>query len=626
MSENQKKELNKIILSAVLYLTAILLCKLIIPVEDKYKTTQLVLYLIPYSVISWDIYKKTFRRLRFNDLFDENFLIIAATLCAIFTGDYSEAVAVVLLYTIGELLQKTAVNRSRDAVRELMDINPEYANIIQNGQIVKTQPESVAVGEQIVIKPGERIPLDCIVTEGSSMIDTSPITGEHLPKYVREGSELVSGCINGDGILCARVTRAFENSTVSKILELVESASDKKAVTEKFITKFARFYTPFVLASAALLALIPPLIYGDFTKWLRRSCTFLVVSCPCALVISVPMSFFCGIGAASKKGILIKGGNFLETASKINSMVLDKTGTITKGEFKVSRICPNGTDESGLLELAALSEAYSNHPIADSIRSAYGATVDIKRVSVVNEIPGKGLEAFVDGKKVFVGNSAVLPAKLRHYSAEAKNVAGTIVYVSGENDFFGYIVISDTLKDDSAKAVGELKSLGVRSIIMMTGDKKEVGYAVSKQLGLDRAYCEMLPQDKISKLGELIEKNSRTGGKLAFAGDGVNDAPSLMRSDVGIAMGSMGSDAAIEAADIVIMDDDILKIPLIIKIARKTMSIVRQNISIALGVKFAVLISGALGITGMWAAVFADVGVSLIAVLNSARALKITQN
>lgn len=626
MSGNQKRELYKIIISAVLYFVVILICKLFPSGEEKYKSAELFLYLIPYSVISWDIYRKTMKKLSFRDVFDEDFLIIVATLCAIFTGDYSEAVVVVLLYTIGELLQKTAVNRSRNAVRDLMDINPEYANIVKDGEIVKTQPESIAVDEQIVIKPGERIPLDCIVTEGSSMVDTSPITGEHLPRQVREGSELISGCINGEGMLYARVTRVFESSTVSKILELVESASDKKAVTEKFITKFARFYTPLVLASAALLALIPPLIYGDFIKWLKRACTFLVVSCPCALVISVPMSFFCGIGAASRKGILIKGSNFLETTSKVKSVVLDKTGTITKGEFKVSGIFPHGIDESKLLELAALAEAYSNHPIADSIRNSYGASVDIKRVSVVNEIPGKGLEAVVDGEKIFAGNSAILPEKLKQYSDAAGDTVGTIVYVSGESEFFGYIVISDTVKEDSAKAIDELKALGIRKIIMMTGDKKEAGDAVANQLKLDAAYCEMLPQDKILKLEELIEKNTTSGGKLAFAGDGVNDAPSLVRADLGIAMGSMGSDAAIEAADVVIMDDNILKIPLIIKIARKTMSIVKQNIVFALSVKFLVLLLGALGAAGMWAAVFADVGVSLIAVLNSARALKIAEN
>lgn len=622
MNKKQKKVFYKILISGVSYIFVIVICRFLIPDNGEYGLARLILYLIPYFILSWDIYKKSVAKIIHKDFFDEDLLVIIATSGALFIKEYSEAVAVILLYTIGELLQSIAVNNSRKSVEELMNICPDYANILKDGQVVRTDPENICIGQEIVIRAGEKIPLDCRVTNGNSTVDTSPLTGEHIPKRISEGSELISGCINGGGLIRATVTKEFSDSTVSKILELVESASEKKSSSEKFIAKFARFYTPVIFLSAILLAVIPSIIYGNFAEWISRACAFLVVSCPCALVISVPMSFFCGIGAASKQGILVKGSNFLETISKTTTVVFDKTGTITKGEFSVTKVSPCNIDKEKLLEITALAESYSNHPVADSIRNACKSFLDISRVTNVVEIPGKGVSAVVDGKKIFIGNEKIIPDSIEYSDNDQSDSIGTIVYVSSDNEFLGYIVISDTIKDNAKKTIECLRKIGIKKIVMLTGDKENVGRQVAEELGLDDVYCEMLPHDKVSKLEELLESESSTGGKLSFVGDGVNDAPVLMRSDVGIAMGGIGCDAAIEAADIIIMDDDIYKIPMAVKISRKVMSIVKQNITFALAVKFTILILGAFGVTSMWFAVFADVGVSVIAILNSMRALK----
>ena len=645
MTKKQKNMLTRILVTAVLYaaLVAADHMKMIPAVFEGWKL--LFLYLIPYFVIGWDILYKAVRNIKNGQIFDENFLMAVATIGAFGVNEYSEAVAVMLFYQVGELFQGYAVNRSRQSITDLMDICPEYANIEEDGQLKQVDPDDVEVGDIIVIKPGEKIPLDGKVVFGESMVDTSALTGESVPRRVKEGDDLVSGCVNGNGLLRAEVTKEFDDSTVAKILELVENASSKKAHVENFITRFARYYTPAVVIGAVVLAVIPPLFAGQsWAEWVRRACTFLVISCPCALVISVPMSFFSGIGAASKKGVLVKGSNYLEIMSKLHTVVFDKTGTLTKGEFKVARIYSvdeeadttgNGENESGesaengtdprsekqrkVLELAALAESYSDHPISRSIRDAWGKELDQSRVSDAQEISGHGVKVKIDGKMVLAGNGKLMDEKGISYT-ECDSI-GTVVYVAEDGRFLGSIVIADGIKDGVKDAIQRLKRAGVSKTVMLTGDRRNVAEAVAKEIGLDEVHAQLLPGDKVDAVESLM-KFLPESKKLAFVGDGINDAPVLSRADVGIAMGSMGSDAAIEAADVVLMDDDPGKIADIVRISRKTMGIVMQNIVFALGVKFVVLAMGAFGVANMWEAVFADVGVSVIAILNAMRALK----
>ena len=645
MTKKQKNMLTRILVTAVLYaaLVAADHMKMIPAVFEGWKL--LFLYLIPYFVIGWDILYKAVRNIKNGQIFDENFLMAVATIGAFGVNEYSEAVAVMLFYQVGELFQSYAVNRSRQSITDLMDICPEYANIEEDGQLKQVDPDDVEVGDIIVIKPGEKIPLDGKVVFGESMVDTSALTGESVPRTVKEGDDLVSGCVNGNGLLRAEVTKEFDDSTVAKILEFVENASSKKAHVENFITRFARYYTPAVVISAVVLAVIPPLFAGQsWAEWVRRACTFLVISCPCALVISVPMSFFSGIGAASKKGVLVKGSNYLEIMSKLHTVVFDKTGTLTKGEFKVARIysadeeadtAGNGENESGesaengtdprsekqrkVLELAALAESYSDHPISRSIRDAWGKKLDQSRVSDAQEISGHGVKVKIDGKMVLAGNGKLMDEKGISYT-ECDSI-GTVVYVAEDGRFLGSIVIADGIKDGVKDAIQRLKRAGVSKTVMLTGDRRNVAEAVAKEIGLDEVHAQLLPGDKVDAVESLM-KFLPESKKLAFVGDGINDAPVLSRADVGIAMGSMGSDAAIEAADVVLMDDDPGKIADIVRISRKTMGIVMQNIVFALGVKFVVLAMGAFGVANMWEAVFADVGVSVIAILNAMRALK----
>ena len=581
---------------------------------------KLLIFLVPYLIIGWDIIYKAARGIINGQVFDENFLMTIATFGAFGVREYSEAVAVMLFYQVGELFQNYAVNRSRQSISAMMDICPEYANIEEDGQLKQVDPDEVAVGDIIVIKAGERIPLDGVVISGESLIDTSALTGESVPRAAREGTEVISGCVNGGGLLKVKVTKEFEDSTVARILELVENASSKKAKVENFITRFARYYTPVVVIAAVLLAVIPPLALGQgFGSWIQRACIFLVISCPCALVISVPLSFFGGIGAASKKGVLVKGSNFLEALAEMDTIVFDKTGTLTKGEFKVTKLHPVGMSDEELLELAALAENYSNHPIAASLKEAYAKETDVNRLGETEEISGHGVKTVIDGKPVLAGNGKLMEQAGIDYETCAD--AGTVIYVARDGKFAGSVLISDTIKKETFEAIRSLKSVGVRRTIMLTGDRKEVGEAVAREIGLDDVYTELLPADKVEKVETLL-KSMNEGRKLAFVGDGINDAPVLTRADIGIAMGSMGSDAAIEAADVVLMDDNPAKIASVVKIARKTLKIVKQNIVFALAVKALVLILGAVGMANMWEAVFADVGVSVIAILNAMRALK----
>ena len=579
-----------------------------------------VIYLIPYLVIGYDIIFKAARNIKNGQIFDENFLMMIATFGAFGVKEYSEAVAVMLFYQVGELFQSYAVGKSRQSISEMMDICPEYANIEVDGVLTQVDPDEVEIGNFIVVKPGERIPLDGVVIEGESLVDTAALTGESVPRKAAAGDEVISGCVNGSGTLKVEVTKEFEDSTVAKILELVENASSKKANVENFITKFAKYYTPVVTIGAVILAVLPPLILGGgWGEWVQRACIFLVISCPCALVISVPMGFFGGIGAASRLGVLVKGSNYLEAVSEMTTIVFDKTGTLTKGEFKVTEILPQGCSEEELLELAALGEGYSNHPIAGSIKEAYGKTADMNRVSDAEEIAGHGIRVLIDGKEILIGNGKLM--RQQHIDYVSCKSSGTVVYVASEGVFAGAIVISDTVKDGAEEAIKRMKQAGVKKCVMLTGDRKEAAESVAAQLGIDEVYAELLPGDKVVKVEKLLE-NQRDKEKLAFAGDGINDAPVLTRADIGIAMGSMGSDAAIEAADVVLMDDDVRKIASTVHSSRKTLRIVKQNIVFALGVKALVLALGAAGMANMWEAVFADVGVSVIAILNSMRALK----
>lgn len=634
MTKKQKAILYRIIVAFIIYVPLAVADHMGILPGGFGLWGRLALYLIPYVLIGWDIIYKSLRNIKNGQVFDENFLMTVATFGAFGTGEYSEAVAVMLFYQIGELFQSYAVNRSRQSITELMDICPEYANIEEDGQLRQVDPEDVRVGDIIVVKAGERIPLDGRVIFGDSMIDTSALTGESVPRKAAPGDDVISGCVNGSGLLRVQVTKEFDDSTVAKILELVENASSKKALVENFITRFARYYTPVVVIGATVLAVLPPLLFGQsWAEWVRRACTFLVISCPCALVISVPMSFFSGIGAASRKGVLVKGSNYLEALSEMNTIVFDKTGTLTRGEFKVTEIhvpgrsreetafkAGEGPEQAEVLELAALAESYSDHPISRSIKDAWGKEVNMSRVSNTEEISGHGVKTVIDGRVVLAGNSRLMREMNIEYS-ECPSI-GTVVYVAEDGKYKGSIVISDTIKEEAYEAIRSLKKVGVRKTVMLTGDKKEVGEAVAARLGLDEVHAELLPDGKVDKVEELLAA-LKGKDKLAFVGDGINDAPVLSRADIGIAMGSMGSDAAIEAADIVLMDDDPSKIADVVRISRKTMSIVKQNIIFALGVKGVVLIMGALGMANMWEAVFADVGVSVIAILNAMRALSL---
>lgn len=628
MSRKQKKMLVRIIVTAVLF-AGLFVFEKFVPITSR--ILRLAVYMVPYLVISYDILKKAFKGIIKGQVFDENFLMAVASVGAVAiavyeNGSYNEAVAVMLFYQIGELFQSYAVGKSRRSISELMDIRPDYANIEVDGKIEQVDPDEVEVGSIIVVSAGEKFPIDGVIVEGSTTLDTAALTGESVPRSVKESDEVISGCINLTGTVRIRTTKPFGESTVSKILDLVENSSSKKSKSEQFISKFARIYTPAVCGGALALALLPPvvsLIIGKDAMWLTwiyRALTFLVISCPCALVISIPLSFFAGIGGASKEGVLVKGSNYLETLSKTKIVVFDKTGTMTKGNFEVTEIAPVGVENSELLRLAAYAESYSSHPISKSIKSAYGKEIDNAKISDVNEISGNGVLAVVDDKKVAAGNSKLMDKLGVEYTACSK--VGTVVYVAVDGKYCGYILISDALKPTSVSAVKAMKDCGVRKTVMLTGDSKKVADAVAKELGADEVYSELLPADKVSQVERLIADKGEKE-KLAFVGDGINDAPVLSRADIGIAMGALGSDAAIEAADIVLMDDDPMKISKAIKISSKCLRIVNENIYFALGVKALCLILGAVGIANMWVAIFADVGVMVLAVLNAIRALSV---
>ncbi|HEM3856427.1 heavy metal translocating P-type ATPase [Streptococcus suis] len=609
------KRLWRIIIGAAVLATAVLL-------NLNNEWLQIALFIISYIIVGGDVVKRAVKNIFKGQVFDENFLMSIATIGAFFIGEYPEGVAVMLFYQVGELFQSYAVGKSRKSIASLMDIRPDYANVKKGDELVKVDPDEVQIGDIIVIKAGEKIPLDGKVIEGSSMIDTSALTGESVPRAVEVGSDILSGCININGVITAEVTKEFGESTVSKILDLVENASSKKSNSEQFITKFARYYTPVVVIIAVFLAIIPPLVIDGaaFSDWIYRALAFLVVSCPCALVISIPLSFFGGIGGASKKGVLVKGSNYLEALAETEIVVFDKTGTLTKGVFNVQEIHPEGVSKEELLELTAHAESYSNHPISLSLKRAYSKEIDNRRISDVEEISGHGVIATVDGKKVMAGNIKLM--KMMDIPYFKGELIGTIVHVAVNNKYIGYIVIADEVKEDSAQAIKELKAANIKQTVMLTGDNKSIGSKVAKELGLDKVYAELLPADKVEKLEELFSQKSKKG-KLAFVGDGINDAPVLARADIGIAMGGLGSDAAIEAADVVIMTDEPSKIATAMKISKKTLKIAHQNIVFAIGIKIIVLILSAFGITTMWTAIFADVGVTIIAVLNAFRALNV---
>ena len=618
MTKKQKKMLYRIIVTFLLF-AVLMVCEHTGRMDGWNKIVLFVIYLVPYLVIGYDIVYKAARNISHGQVFDENFLMMIATFGAFGVGEYSEAVAVMLFYQVGELFQGYAVGKSRQSISDMMDICPEYANIEEDGVLKQVDPDDVEVGSIIVVKPGERIPLDGIVVEGESLIDTAALTGESVPRSAKAGDEIISGCVNGSGTLKVKTTKEFDDSTVAKILELVENASSKKAKVENFITRFAKYYTPVVTIGAVILAILPPLIIGGgWAEWIQRACIFLVISCPCALVISVPLGFFGGIGAASKIGVLVKGSNYLEAVAEMTTIVFDKTGTLTKGEFKVTDVITENGSKEELIELAALGEGYSNHPIANSIREAYGKELDLNRVTNTEEIAGHGIKAVIDGKTVLLGNEKLMKSESIFYTS-CKSM-GTVVYVACNGVFEGAVVISDTIKDGAKEAIRDMKQVGVRHTVMLTGDRREAAETVAQTLGIDEVHAELLPGGKVEQVEALL-KAEKEKERLAFVGDGINDAPVLTRADIGIAMGSMGSNAAIEAADIVLMDDDVTKIASVVKIARKTLRIVKQNIVFALAIKALVLILGALGMANMWEAVFADVGVSVIAILNSMRTL-----
>ncbi|MBQ6341795.1 MAG: cadmium-translocating P-type ATPase [Anaerolineaceae bacterium] len=620
MSKSQKRRLRLILISAGLFVFA-----LIFPFDKVFhgkaaKIIPAVIYLAAYLIIGWNVLYKAFRNIRNGQVFDENFLMAIATIGAIALQDYKEAVAVMLFYQIGELFEDYAVGKSRESISAMMDLRPDVANVLRDGEIEEVDPEEVEVNETILIKPGERVPLDGIVIEGESRLDTVALTGESVPQNIKPEENIYSGAVNLSGLLKVRVTKPYGESTVARILELVENASDKKSKSENFITKFAAVYTPVVVISALLLAIIPPLLFHEpWAVWINRALIFLVVSCPCALVISIPLSFFGGIGGASKKGILIKGSNFLETLANVRTIVFDKTGTLTNGTFTVTAVHPDLISESELLDYAAHAEAFSSHPIAQSIKEAYQKEPDLTRIRSNEEISGEGIISTVDGKKVIAGNMKLMND--RSINAHECHLNGTVVHVSIDGLYAGHIVISDTIKPDAKEAISGLKANGIRKTVMLTGDKKAVAADVSNQLGLDEFYAELLPQNKVEIVEKLISDNNENE-KLAFVGDGINDAPVLIRADVGIAMGAMGADAAIEAADIVLMNDKPSDIVKAIEISKKTLRIVHENIIFAIGIKLLVLGLAAFGHATMWMAVFADVGVAFLAILNAMRCLK----
>ena len=615
-----KKRLIRILAGAGVYIAAILI--------DIFAGINhwivFGIFLAAFLIIGGDVIWKALRNIVRGRIFDENFLMLIATVGAFALQDYREGVAVMLFYQVGELFQSYAVNRSRKSISELMDIAPEFANVMRGGKLETVDPEEVEVGETIVVKPGEKIPLDGVVLEGTSFLDTSALTGESVPREVQPENSVLSGCINKTGALTIEVTKEFEDSTVAKILDLVENASSRKANAENFITKFARYYTPAVVIAAVLLAVIPPLFLGInsldvWSEWVRRALTFLVISCPCALVISIPLGFFGGIGGASKWGVLVKGSNYLEALAKAEVVVFDKTGTLTKGTFQVTEVHPNGMKEEELLELTAYAEYHSNHPIATSIQTAYGKEIELERLGAVKEIAGHGIEAQIDGRTVYAGNAKLM--ELKQIPFEPAHVVGTIVYVAVEHQYAGYLLITDEVKEDAKEAIEKLKQLGIKKTVMLTGDRKSVAEQVANDLGIDEVYSDLLPADKVEQMERLFAEKSKKS-KLVFVGDGINDAPVLARADIGIAMGALGSDAAIEAAEIVIMNDKPSRIATVMGISRKTLNIVIQNISLAFIVKFAAFILGAFGMATLWEAVFADVGVAVLAILNAIRALR----
>lgn len=663
MSKKLKKRIKRVAIGAVVYLIAVLLNRLLIPEQLWY--LALPLFLAAYAVIGGDVVKKAVMNIGKGQVFDENFLMMVATVGAFFTGEFDEAVAVMLFYQVGECFQSYAVNKSRKSITGLMDIRPDYANVLADGDFQKVDPEKVRIGDTILVKPGERIPLDGVVTKGSSLLDTKALTGESLPREVAKGDAVISGCVNRNGLLEIEVTKEYGQSTVAKILELVENAGSRKAEAENFITKFARYYTPIVVFCALALAILPPLILGGGWKnWIYRALSFLVISCPCALVISIPLSFFGGLGGASKQGILIKGSNYLEVLAQTEMVVMDKTGTLTKGNFAISRIVPVADiSEAELLRLAAYAESFSDHPISQSICEAYGigiadegwntdapsavkqadtddvmkatkkealpekkdpaqagSRIDKSRVSNVEELAGHGVKALVDGSEILAGNDKLMKAQSIPYQPVEE--AGTVIYLAKDGIYLGYLLIEDEKKPDAALAVSQLQKSGVKRIVMLTGDRRKVAAKVAGELGITEYFAELLPGDKVDRVEELFISKSEKG-KLVFVGDGINDAPVLARADIGIAMGGMGSDAAIEAADVVIMTDEPSKIAQAMKISKRTLAIVKQNIVFAIGVKVLVLLLAAVGIASMWAAVFADVGVAVIAILNAMRALKV---
>lgn len=617
MTKKQKKIFSRIVITVL---------ALILTWAFKVKelgTSGLLIYLVIYFFIGYDVLRKSFLGIKNGQIFDENFLMSIATIGAFIIKEYPEAVAVMLFYQIGELFQSYAVGKSRESIAALMDIRPDYANIEKDGELIQIDPDDVEIGDIIVVKPGEKVPLDGEIVSGFTSLNTSALTGESLPRDAKVGDEIISGSINLTGLIKVKVTKEFDESTVSKILELVENSSSKKAATEKFITKFAKYYTPVVVFAALALFIIPPLFFGgEWSDWFARSLTFLVISCPCALVVSVPMSFFGGIGGASKQGILVKGSNYLEILSETEIMVFDKTGTLTEGSFEVSVIHPEGITEDELLEYTALAESYSDHPISQSLKTAYGKTIDKTRISDAKDIAGHGIEAIVDGKKVSAGNKKLM--EKNNLNIDDCDVVGTIIHVAIDGKYVGHIVIADKIKPDAKEAIDGLKKYGVKKVVMLTGDSKLVAEDVAKKLGIDEVHAELLPVDKVNEVEKLL-KQTTGKGKLAMTGDGINDAPVLSRADIGIAMGGLGSDAAIEAADIVLMEDKPSKIATAFGISKKTLRIVKQNIIFALGVKFIALILGAMGIANMQIAIFADVGVTVIATLNAMRALYVSQ-
>lgn len=612
MSRKQKRNVFRIAFAAVLFVVVWAL-----PTDG---VVRLLTFLVPYAIVGYDVVFEALRNIAHGQVFDENFLMSVATIGAFFVADYPEAVAVMLFYQVGELFQSIAVGKSRKSIAALMDIRPDYANVLRDGDVKTVSPEEVEIGEIIEIKPGEKIPLDAVVTKGETTVNTAALTGESVPVICRVGDAVISGSVNQNGLIEARVTSVFGESTVSKILDLVENATSKKAKSENFITRFAKYYTPCVVFAALALALIPPLFFKQpFSVWVTRALTFLVVSCPCALVVSVPLTFFCGIGGASRQGVLIKGANYLETLSKAETVVFDKTGTLTNGTFTVVAIHPQQISERELLDLTATAESVSSHPIATSILKAYGEPIDKTRIGNIEELSGRGIHAVIDGKSVYVGNGVLMQSVGVDFH-ECKTV-GTTVHIAVDGLYAGHIVIADTVKPDAKSAVEQLKASGIRKTVMLTGDSDTVGQAVAKELGIDEAYTQLMPDDKVEKTEKLLaEKNTKS--TLAFVGDGINDAPVLARADVGIAMGALGSDAAIEAADVVLMDDKPAKLVTALKISRKTMRILRQNIVFALSVKAVVLLLSAFGLASMWVAVFADVGVMILAVCNAVRAMR----